>query len=199
MDAERAAAAGRASRPRPLLLVLLAVAVLAFFILRADAPIGPARPASGTGAPPRAGAEATIDPAALDIQLESLAQQRPAPVATARNPFRFETRAAAPAQEVSRAPAPEFVPPGNGLPPASTGPPPRPITVRFIGVLERPGETFAVFVDCTAGRRTPYAREGEILDGRYRLVKIGMESVVIEHLDGTGRTTLAQSGQECVR
>ena len=55
----------------------------------------------------------------------------------------------------------------------------------------------AVFVDCSVGRRTAQAQEGGIVDGRYRLVKIGLESVVIEHLDGSGRTTLAQTGQEC--
>ena len=56
----------------------------------------------------------------------------------------------------------------------------------------------AVFVDCSVGRRTSYAREGEIVDGRYRLVKVGLTSVVVEHLDGRGRTTLPLTGQECV-
>ncbi len=32
--------------------------------------------------------------------------------------------------------------------------------------------------------------EGQILDGRYRIVKIGEESLVIEYVNGTGRTTL---------
>ena len=41
-------------------------------------------------------------------------------------------------------------------------------------------------------------REGEIIDGRYRLVRIGVESVVMEYVDGRGRTTIRLSGQECV-
>ena len=41
-------------------------------------------------------------------------------------------------------------------------------------------------------------REGDIIDGRYRLVRIGVESVVMEYLDGRGRTTIRLSGQECV-
>ena len=44
--------------------------------------------------------------------------------------------------------------------------------------------------DSTGMERVPF-------DGRYRLVKIGLESVVIEHLDGRGRTTVAKGGQEC--
>jgi hypothetical protein len=194
METERPASA----RPRPLLLVLLAIAVVAFFVIRTDAPPGAPGPPAGPGSGPLPGADATIDPSALDVHLESLAEARPAPSAAARNPFRFETRAPAP-PDVGRPPFQELGARGNGLPPAPMSAATRPITVRFIGLLEHRGETFAIFADCTAGRRTSYARAGEIVDGSYRLIRIGTESVVIEHLDGTGRTTLAQTGQECVR
>ena len=42
------------------------------------------------------------------------------------------------------------------------------------------------------------AHEGDIIAGQYRLVKIGVESVVMEYVDGRGRTTIRLSGQECV-
>jgi len=51
------------------------------------------------------------------------------------------------------------------------------------------------FSDC---RTTMRGREGDIIDGRYRLVRIGIESVVMEYPDGRGRTTIRMSGQECV-
>jgi hypothetical protein len=35
------------------------------------------------------------------------------------------------------------------------------------------------------------AVEGDIVDGRYRVVKIGVESVVVSYVDGTGLRTLA--------
>jgi hypothetical protein len=197
MDPERPATSAGGGRPRSLLLILLALAAAAFFVLRTEAPMGPPRPTAAPGTTARPGAETPIDPAQLDVHLEALAAERPGPGTTARNPFRFEARAQAP-QEAFRSPAQESLPPVDGVPPASM-PPSRPITVRFFGVMETRGDMFAIFVDCTAGRRTSYAREGEIVDGRYRLVKIGRESVVIEHLDATGRTTLAQNGQECVR
>ena len=57
------------------------------------------------------------------------------------------------------------------------------------------GGNMAVFSDC---RTTMRAREGEIIAGQYRLVKIGKESVVMEYPDGQGRTTIRMSGQECV-
>ena len=43
------------------------------------------------------------------------------------------------------------------------------------------------------------APEGQTILGQYRLVKIGLESVVVEHIDGRGRTTLPKGGQECVK
>jgi len=52
-----------------------------------------------------------------------------------------------------------------------------------------------VFSDC---RSTMRGKEGEIIAGQYRLVKIGTESVVMEYVDGRGRQTIRQSGQECV-
>jgi len=32
--------------------------------------------------------------------------------------------------------------------------------------------------------------EGQVIDGKYRLVKIGLESVVVAYLDGKGQRTL---------
>lgn len=199
MEAESPAPAVRKGRPRAWLLVLLVIVAVAFFLTRTPGPVRRGGVTTAPGAPQAAGAAATIDPGLLDVHLESLALERPVPASTGRNPFRFHARPAEAPPQAYPAPEQELGPRGNLLPPAPRPPASPPITVKFIGVLERAGETFAIFVDCTAGRRTPYAREGEIVDGRYRLVTIGRESVVIEHLDGTGRMTLAQNGQECVR
>jgi hypothetical protein len=64
-----------------------------------------------------------------------------------------------------------------------------------MGRLETRGGIIAAFSDC---RTTMYGREGDLIDGRYRLVKIGVESVQMEYADGRGRTTIRMSGQECV-
>ena len=40
-----------------------------------------------------------------------------------------------------------------------------------------------------------YGREGEVIEGRYRIVKIGVESIELAYLDGRGRQTIRQTGQ----
>jgi hypothetical protein len=199
-----------AKRPSPLLLALLGLTVAAAAAMKLMGSASPGTPASNpsTAARPAAATRpdasgrkgGPIDPAALDVHLEVLEAARPAAAEAERNPFRFRPPPAPPAPPpMASRPAPEPVMPSvpAGPPPP---PPPPPITVKFIGLIDRAdGSRMAVFTDCSAGRRQSLAREGATVDGRYRLVKIGRESVIIEHLDGRGRTTLAAGGQECVK
>ena len=39
-----------------------------------------------------------------------------------------------------------------------------------------------------------HGREGDVIEGRYRIVKIGVESIVMEHVDGRGRQTIRLTG-----
>jgi hypothetical protein len=72
-----------------------------------------------------------------------------------------------------------------------------PIPLKFMGTVERGPLKLASLTDCKGF--TFAAREGEEgIDGRYRLVRIGQESVVMEYMDRTGRTTIRKSG-ECPR
>jgi hypothetical protein len=81
-------------------------------------------------------------------------------------------------------------PPAQQVPPGP--PPPPPITIKFIGVVETARGKVGAFTDC---RATFPGREGEIIEGRYRIVSIGIESAVVEYRDGRGRTTLPLNGQ----
>ena len=202
----------RSYRPRPLLLAILGLLAAAFVVMKFFGSAGPSRPASNTrrssqaaltDASPTAGRgtqqSAVVDPASLDVRLEALAEPRPVEGATERNPFRFR-----PPPPPPPPPTPPKPPPGPPTPAPEVGPPPPPppppITVKFIGVIDKEdGTKLAVFTDCSAGRRQSMAREGGTIDGRYRLVKLQTTSVIVEHLDGRGRTTLAQGGQECVK
>lgn len=185
-------------RPRPLLLVLLGIAVVALVLMKIGTSTPPAQP-SGAARSPQQAAEAKFDPAVLDVHLEALSSERPGPGDADRNPFRFQPKALPPPMP-GRGPTGEFgagpaIPQGPPPPP-----PPPPITVKFIGTLDLPdGTRVAVFTDCTVGRRTTPVREGGTILGQYRLVQIGLQSVVVEHLDGRGRTTLPKGGQECVK
>lgn len=88
---------------------------------------------------------------------------------------------------VTQAPRVPVVP----LPPPGPAPPP-PITVKFIGVVQR-GDIGRVAV-LSDGRNVYYGREGEIVDGRWRIVRIGEESLQIEYVDGRGRQTVRLTG-----
>jgi hypothetical protein len=139
------------------------------------------------------GAEA-VDPADLDVRLDDLTAPRPGSPAGDRNPFRFYVKPpAAPPPEPTNAHRP---PKAVMLPEPSEPPPPPKIPLKFIGVLEVTGiGKVAAFSDC---RVTMRGREGEIIAGQYRLVQIGVESVVMEYVDGRGRETIRMSGQDCV-
>jgi hypothetical protein len=64
--------------------------------------------------------------------------------------------------------------------------------MKFIGVVTREGKSkIAVLSD---GKFVFHGREGDIIEGRYRVVRIGEESVQMEYLDGRGRQTIRLSG-----
>ena len=109
--------------------------------------------------------------------------------------FRFKTKAPPPPPPAPPRPVQPIAPP------VPTGPPPppplAPITLKFIGVVEamshgEKGEKIAILSD---GRNAPfYGKEGAIIEGRYRILKIGVESVELAYTDGRGRQTIRLTG-----
>jgi hypothetical protein len=93
--------------------------------------------------------------------------------------------------QVNRPPTPV----GPPQPPPDPGPTPIGNLVKFIGIVETPNGRIGAFSDC---RYTFSGREGEIMEGRFRVVRIGVESAVLEYVDGRGRATLPLNGQACV-
>jgi hypothetical protein len=182
-------------RPRTSLLVLLALvlAAAAFVTLRPSTTPGPQTSNPGRAPQPGPG-EKPLDPHELNVKLKQLEAEAPEVGDTERNPFRFQPKAPPPPPPVQPgankpSPLPEVV-----VPPSPPSPPPIPL--KFIGVTEAPGVgKIAALTDC---KHTVQGVEGEVIEGRYRIVKIGIESLVIENVDGTGRTTLRMSGQDCV-
>lgn len=150
------------------------------------APTTPAN--AGRAASNRQGQSAGPDEP-LNVRLESLDAERAEPVDIERNPFRFEERRrSAPQPDIEpRPPQPEVTPPPAGPPP------PPPISLKFIGIIESPGAgKMAALSD---GRHVFHGREGAIIEGRYRIVRIGVESIVLERLDGGTQQTIRLSGQ----
>lgn len=184
------------NRPRPWLVIALGVALAVFLATRfwpspqSAAPGPQARTQARSGGKPAD--DGVIDPEDLKVRLESLKAARPDPGEVERNPFRFEPKA--PPPDLNPKPRP-VEPEGPVVPPLP--PPPPPIPLKFIGIVEGRGVgKVAAFSDC---KRTFYGREGDTVDGRYRLLNIGVESVVMANLDGRGGPqTIRLSGQECI-
>lgn len=185
-------------RPRPWLVGLLGV--LAVVLLWQMFSGGTPAPTVPTRENPRAAKPADqIEPADLDVKIETLGDQ-PAGLSDAgRNPFRFEPKAAPPAPAPSPGPARPVTPPAPyaaGPPPPPPGPPAIGTLIKFIGIVDTGKEKIGAFSDC---RTTFSGRAGEIMEGRFRLVEIGVESATVEYVDGTGRTRLPLNGQACVK
>jgi hypothetical protein len=181
----------QSARPRSWLLLLLGLAVVTFLVTRVMTHWAPT-PSTNSSTPARTGSRArgqAIDPKELDIRLDALEAARPDRGEVARNPFRFQPKAAPPPPPNAYAPAPP-VNPNPGPPPP---PPLPPIPWKLMGFVEiKPGVRVAALSDCKGG--TWNAKPGEIVDGQYRVVQLGIESIVIEYIDGKGRQTLRLEG-----
>ena len=170
-----------------------AIAVLAFAIWTmwppSPAPSASTPPAQSTGAAP--GARTNPVPVA-PVKLDALTATREEPGDTPRNPFRYEPKAAPPPVKASLPPPVVFTQEPKPVGPPGP-PPPAPIQLKLIGILERAnGVKWAVLSD---GKVPMHGREGDIVDGRYRIVKIGTESIEMAHLDGRGRQVIRLTGQ----
>ena len=81
-------------------------------------------------------------------------------------------------------------------PPVPTGPPPPPpITLRFIGLVEAPSQAGRVAILSDGRGNVVYGKEGDTIEGRYRLLKVGVDAVELAYVDGRGRQTIRLSGQ----
>ena len=176
-------------RRQKILLGVLALMVAAYAVYW-FLPSGPAAPSSGASnvrARGAAGANAGIT--APDVHLEALDSDRPRPGKGGRNLFRFQVKAVPPPETVRRDPG-DTPTPVNTTPaiPATI-----PIALKFLGTIDSPERSLKVAV-LTDGRGLYRGSEGDIIEGRYRIVRIGVESIEMTHLDGSGRQVIRQSG-----
>jgi hypothetical protein len=183
---------------RTLLIVVGAVLIVTGagwrYFSSAGAPATTSRtPAQRTAqeAPPLPPAEA------MAVQIDTLDRASDDPPESRRNLFRFG--AAKPAPSETGTP-PAFTPvtpagPDIGAKPVDATAA-APIPLKFLGTLEKSSDGVKLAVlSLNDGRAPMYGREGDIIDGRYRIVKIGAESIEMTHLDGRGRQAIRLSGQ----
>lgn len=169
----------------PLLAVLGGVTWYRLREVPASTPAQTSNPARATAAP--AATEAPV----VDVRLELLKPSADELADAERNPFRFQARAE---PEAPRPVAPAR--PVAVAPPVPAGPPPPPpIGLKFIGVLDAPARIGRVAILSDSRGNVFYGKEGDIIDGRYQVLKIGTESAELAYSDGRGRQTLRLSGQ----
>jgi hypothetical protein len=120
-----------------------------------------------------------------DVRLSALSQERVKPSDAERNLFRFKAKVVPPSAATTAANTATALPPAG--PPAAPIVPPIPL--KFIGVVvtTEKAQTFAVLRD---DRGVYHGREGDIIEGRYRILKIGAESIDLAYVDGRGRQTI---------
>jgi hypothetical protein len=153
-------------------------------------------PAIGTPAPSNSVAQTAQQAKTVpveDVQLELLKGTRSEMPEPERNPFRFQAKAAPPPPPRAAA-APQ--PPVIVAPPLPQGPPPPPpIPMRFIGVVDAPSQAGRVAILSDGRGNVFYGKEGDIIEGRYRLLRVAPDAADIAFIDGRGRQTLRLSGQ----
>jgi hypothetical protein len=182
---------------QPLYILVALVAALAVVLYvrfgrsAADAP--PAVPA-GTASQPSNQAAAAKGRAGLpvsDVRLDALKHEGSKVEETDRNPFRFKPKAPPPPPPQAARPTP---PPVFAPPVAQGPPPPPPIPLKYIGWLN-PDTRSRIAVLADARGNPFYGKEGELIEGRYRVLRIAADSVDLAYADGRGRQTLRLSPQ----
>jgi hypothetical protein len=178
--------AGPERRRQLVWLVLLLVVLVATVMWRGRTPAVPGTTASNPDvAVPDAGTIARPEP----VQLAALdaVPERPEPT---RNPFGFGVRPPPPLPPAPPRPDPAFAPTPAPLVPQ--GPPP--IALRLVGAVKMPdGRTLVTLKDPATNAVFP-AFEGDVVDGRYRVSKVTLDSAVLSYVDGTGTRTVRIGG-----
>jgi hypothetical protein len=181
-----------ANRRLQFLAALLVVVLVGAMVVRSMSSDPPA-PAARQQTARQSAAQADVLQELPDVKLEALAMARETPGGDGRDPFRFRPRPAPAAPEPKRIPGVPDDQVGAPPPRPSGPPPPPPITLKFIGLVEKAdGTRIAVLSD---GKRPIHGVEGEEIEGRYKILKIGTESLEIAYIDGRGRQTIRLTGQ----
>lgn len=181
-------------RQRQLARLGVLLVILAGALWYALAPTGSRAPSSNPTGERAANAEGQL-PVPEALKLDTLRQAGELAEA-GRNPFVFGQRnePSFPGSSFVTVPQPQVpsepVPAG---PPVPQGPPPIPLRLTGLAVVEAGGRTLVTLKDLSTDTLY-HAYEGDVVDGRYRVVKVGIQSVVVSYLDGTGIRTLPLGG-----
>ena len=187
-------------RRRQLLLAALAVVLASIVYYAWPRTSPPSTPSSNQRAAGTSGAvrDRTARGAApqqtTEVHLEALEAERPKPGPTERNLFRFREKPPPPPPGARGGP-PEPDVPIVLAPVGPPQPPPLPpINLKFLGFVEQAAGKPKIAILSDGSGSPQYAKEGDVVLGRYRVLKIGEESVEVAYSDGRGRQTIRLTG-----
>ena len=172
---------------------VLLVAIAVWTMQGSSAPNPGATSPRGTGSTAQAGPIISI----TEVDLKALEVERPEPEEGTRNPFRFKPKPPPPPPPPSPAviqQQQQAAAAAQAAQPVGPPPPPR-IPLKYIGDMKDPKNTNTRIAILSDARGVYYGREGEVIEGRYQILRIGVESIELAYLDGRGRQTIRQTGQ----
>jgi hypothetical protein len=152
----------------------------------------PTATASSTVAPsnPKEAASAAGTLQVTEVNLDRLHEGTAALGAAKRDPFRFKPKPPPP-------PPPRVAPPPPLVQPIirPPGPPPDPrpaIQMKYLGyVLSSNGTRLAILQD-NPNRSPLYGKQGDIIDGKYRLLRVDAGEIEMSYLDGAQRRRIVK-------
>ena len=74
-------------------------------------------------------------------------------------------------------------------------PPPPPIGLRFIGLVDAPTQAGRIAILSDGRGNIFYGKDGDIIEGRYKVLKVSPDAAELSYLDGRGRQTIRLTGQ----
>ena len=172
------------TRKRLILAVLLVVMAGLWFRVWQQQPETDTPQASNAVARARVDRTPTAAESDVAVDLAALDGDRPAPAATRRNLFQFGGFEQPAEQMGDIEPAPAFV--AAPAPSAST---PAGPSLTLIGIVQPMGDSPRVAV-LSDEQGVYHGTEGAIIEGRFRIVSISLESVELSNLDGGGQFVL---------
>jgi hypothetical protein len=185
-----------ASRRIVLLGAAGAVAVAAVMMARGSDPADVSATPARRGAGQAGSAAAAANVPVVDLKLELLQQHRPELEDSERNLFRFQPRVAPPAPADPRpTSAAKAAPPPPPIAVPSGPPPPPPIPLRFIGLVEAPTQAGRVAIFSDGRNNVFYGKDGDVIEGRYKVLKVSQDAAELSYVDGRGRQTIRLTGQ----
>jgi hypothetical protein len=174
---------------RKRLLLAVLIVILAAALYRAwPRPVSTAAARSNLGGTTSA-VEGETPRGPTGLNLDALTAERPKPVALRRNLFRFAEVTPASGRSLA-VPSPRAIPQPLPAPPPPAAGAQTPLTL--IGIVETPGRTerTAVLRD---GRGVYHGREGDIIEGRYRILRIATDSIEVSRIDSDTRDVIRLS------